>query len=675
MTHRTQYTDPPGALVVDADPEAGAALAKSLAQAGYVVERKPLPGAVKLKAPAPRIAFIEIAGDETAKREGFNLAKRLKDLDPSADVVFTADGRDFDVAVKALKLGARDFMKKPFTQAEAGLIVARLVEKAVLAGKVRENEHRQAALLQNIPLLVYAFSPDFSLRFINKAVTAVLGFSPEEALAEPEWLLKRIHPLDRDRARQAMSLAVEEAKPFTLELRLKHKSGREVYGIAKSIPSPENGQRDAETRLIQGVFTDITERVFLESALVQNEKLKTLGAVSAEVAHEIRNPLTAVAGFARRLDKRLPGAPEVGVILREAQRLEKILNRIRDYLKPVRIKREAVGVKALIGEAAALLTPDMESRGVWLKLDFEDQTPPVAADPEMFRQVLVNLLRNAAENAKRDQSIGVKLYTADDIVNIRFTHPLEPGVVIDPDKIFLPFDEGGESVGLPLCARLVESMGGSLSFVQELDLAVFAVNMPTAQGASAAPLQKVRVEKPEPGERCAFDLLSGVMTRSLFDELLIRAIRSAARESRDVSLLLIDLDHFNDYYTKNGDKAADDLLALVGKALGCVLEDDPCRAAARYGSQEFAVVLPGAGFGAAAVTAERCRAAVEALDVANEAAPHGRITASIGGVSLTPSSRTTAADVLAEAGKCLYIAKSRGRNRFHGVDLSTETES
>jgi signal transduction histidine kinase len=90
--------------------------------------------------------------------------------------------------------------------------------------------------------------------------------------------------------------------------------------------------------LVEGIAVDITDRVELERFVVQEEKLKTLGAISAEVAHEIRNPLFSIAGFANRLKNRLPDSHEVDIILAEARRLEDILDRIGNYLHPVELR-------------------------------------------------------------------------------------------------------------------------------------------------------------------------------------------------------------------------------------------------------------------------------------------------------------------------------------------------
>ncbi|MBW1767897.1 MAG: response regulator [Deltaproteobacteria bacterium] len=78
------------------------------------------------------------------------------------------------------------------------------------------------------------------------------------------------------------------------------------------------------------------ERKALQEKVKIEEKLKTLSAISAEVVHEIRNPIVSIGGFAKRLQKKSPGLRESEIILCESQRLEKILDKISNYLKPVK---------------------------------------------------------------------------------------------------------------------------------------------------------------------------------------------------------------------------------------------------------------------------------------------------------------------------------------------------
>ena len=129
--------------------------------------------------------------------------------------------------------------------------------------------------------------------------------------------------------------------------------------------------------LVEGIAVDITDRVELERFVVQEEKLKTLGAISAEVAHEIRNPLFSIAGFANRLKNRLPDSHEVDIILAEARRLEDILDRIGNYLHPVELRPRLCTLSAIVTTTLDFLAPELAARHVRIETSLNAALPQI----------------------------------------------------------------------------------------------------------------------------------------------------------------------------------------------------------------------------------------------------------------------------------------------------------
>ena len=280
------------------------------------------------------LAFIDI---NLPGMSGLELASRLKHHDPPLDVAFISGYGTFDNAVQAIKMGAYDYLKKPFSINDLSLCLKRFQERRALNEKIRLAEQHYFQLVHNLPLLIYVIRRDFSLDFINRACFSMLGYTQEEARNIPNWFIKRIHHENHESVIKHLESAFKsERTPHSVECRLIHKKGHSIHAIIKSIPYHEY-ETGPKGEHLEGIIMDITDRVFLENALVQREKLKTLGAISAEVAHEIRNPLVSIGGFARRLKKKYPDLRESDIILRESGRLEKILDRIRNYLKPVEL--------------------------------------------------------------------------------------------------------------------------------------------------------------------------------------------------------------------------------------------------------------------------------------------------------------------------------------------------
>jgi len=223
---------------------------------------------------------------------------------------------------------------------------------------------------------------------------------------------------------------------------------------------------------------EIEERKRLENALMQKEKVRTLGAIAAEVAHEIRNPLVSIGGFAKRLKQKSPDLHECDIILSESQRLEKILSRISNYLEPVEIHPRECSVNTIITNCVHLLSPETERKEVRCVLELAPRLPEAYVDPEILAQTFINLVRNATKAMDKGGILLVKTFESNQDIHIEFKNQV-PGLKLKhPETLFMPFAEGGQGIGLPLCYRLLKDLGGLLSFTQEKDFIVFMVSIP-----------------------------------------------------------------------------------------------------------------------------------------------------------------------------------------------------
>jgi len=419
------------------------------------------------------LAFVDI---NLPAMSGLDLATKLKGHDPQREIVFITGFGTFDSAVRAIKIGAYDYLRKPFSINDFNLCLKRFQEREALKEKVRLAEQRYFHLVQNIPLLIYVLRRDLRLDFINDACSEMLGFTPDEAIHIPNWLIDRVCSNDRERIKTLIQSALDPGgTSFSTECRLIRKNGNMIHTILKSIP---HFQVDNKVDHLECIMVDITDRVFLEKAVVQREKLKTLGSISAEVAHEIRNPLVSIGGFARRLQKKNPQLTEGAIILNEAQRLEKMLDRIMDYLKPVEISTEECSINEVMNYCVKLLSPAFRMNEIIYHLDLSQGLPTVYADRDMLTQVFINLIRNAINGMEKGGNLFIKTSESDQNLHVDIRNQILQKKAEDPEKLFLPFDEGGESIGLPLSYKLVRNMGGLLSYEHEGDYSLFTVSLP-----------------------------------------------------------------------------------------------------------------------------------------------------------------------------------------------------
>ena len=158
------------------------------------------------------------------------------------------------------------------------------------------------------------------------------------------------------------------------------------------------------------------------------------------------------------------------------------------------------------------------------------------------------------------------------------------------------------------------------------------------------------------------DATTRIANRRRFDEVLEEEWQRAVRQRATISILLLDVDHFKSYNDLYGHLAGDECLRLVAEIISGVLHR-PSDVVARFGGEEFAIVLPNTAASGAAEMAEHVRLAVRAASVKHEAVPQGILTVSLGGATAAPQRDEASTELLAAADRALYQAKRGGRDR------------
>jgi len=214
---------------------------------------------------------------------------------------------------------------------------------------------------------------------------------------------------------------------------------------------------------------DITQRTYMENRLQQSEKLAAIGELSTYIAHEIRNPLFAIAGFANSLmrSKSLDDAArdKAQVIIEESNRLDKILKSIVDFARPTDSMSGEVDVNRVVQETMDVMSIGFAQKGVEVGLDLASRPPKAKGDDEMLKQCLINLIKNAAEAMEE----GGKLTVATDFdgrfISLSVT---DTGRGIPPefmDQVFNPFfsTKGkGSGLGLAMTRKILDGIGGAV---------------------------------------------------------------------------------------------------------------------------------------------------------------------------------------------------------------------
>jgi signal transduction histidine kinase len=232
-----------------------------------------------------------------------------------------------------------------------------------------------------------------------------------------------------------------------------------------------------------------------QTLAARNEKLASLGMLAAGVAHEIRNPLTAIKAALYLLQKKLrPGSPErsdLEVVEHEILRLERIVNEFLHFARPAEPKLETVPADQPLAEVQTLLTAPLAKLGI--RLVREAAGPlRITVDPGQIQQVLINLVQNAADSMAGGGTITLRARpdrqrSAHGEAKVVVLEVADTGKGIPPEveaRLFDPFfttKDGGTGLGLSIAARILEKQGGSLRYQTQVNRGTtFAILLPEA---------------------------------------------------------------------------------------------------------------------------------------------------------------------------------------------------
>ncbi|NLN93466.1 MAG: response regulator [Candidatus Hydrogenedens sp.] len=233
---------------------------------------------------------------------------------------------------------------------------------------------------------------------------------------------------------------------------------------------PLNDRNGTVVRMVTCVY-DLTRRrqiqKQMESHLIQQQRSSLVSQIAVTVAHQLRNPLSVVLGFAEMMAKGLPPdqyAEAVNRILRNSIRCKDIVENLLDFGKGTPLERRPVDLEGLIKKSVRIRMTPAEDRLITWR--FSEKPTPVACVPEQITQIVYSLLQNALKVAK--ERIVVTVEVKGDYVRLRIVDD-GPGIPIsDRDRVFEPFyttyrNEGAVGLGLSLARAVASDYGGSLT--------------------------------------------------------------------------------------------------------------------------------------------------------------------------------------------------------------------
>ncbi|MCC7270613.1 MAG: PAS domain S-box protein [Rhodocyclaceae bacterium] len=346
--------------------------------------------------------------------------------------------------------------------------------------RLQENENRLRAIIESEPECVKLQAADGTVLEINPAGLALVGAErPEDIIGRKIFTV--VAPEYRDYYRENMR-RVFEGESVVYEFKSITLKGRTAWMESHAVPL-----RDARGNIyaLLGITRDITEHKWAEeqgrrhqTELARVARLSTMGEMATGLAHELNQPLSAIANFARGCIRRLrsgdvaPGdlIEPLEEVCEQAERAGEIMRHVRDFVRKSEPRMTAVDINLVVRSVVKFTEHEARQNETVVTLQLAPEQPRVWADSIMVEQVICNLVRNAMEamaetrTLRREVVIRTVPHGEDAVeVEVIDTGPGIDGAVIDQvfDQFFTTKPEG-VGMGLSISRSIVESHGGSI---------------------------------------------------------------------------------------------------------------------------------------------------------------------------------------------------------------------
>lgn len=351
-------------------------------------------------------------------------------------------------------------------------------ELSIAGQKWEQIESRYQLLVESMTDGIVVFNRQGQIEFANRRFSNLLGVDPQRVVGQAAS--PYLSDLDRKQFEHLLAARDESAGP--IDMKLHSATGREVDVMV----SPRRLiDRHGHFEGLLLVVTDVTTRKAIEQRsqqlqiqLAHADRLKSMGAMAAALAHEINQPLGAISNYAEGILARLTGTTQdpqdlvvpLRGILRAAHRGGEIVRRTRNFARRRPYQADLASMNELVIEVAELCRPEARRRGVTIELSLADELPMLTVDGIQIQQVLTNLIGNAfvALEQSQNRPPWIRLSTcrsSDDSVEVTVADS-GPGLPGDQaQSLFEPFvttEQNGTGLGLAIAHGIIEAHGGHI---------------------------------------------------------------------------------------------------------------------------------------------------------------------------------------------------------------------
>jgi two-component system sensor kinase FixL len=332
--------------------------------------------------------------------------------------------------------------------------------------EIRQKFEINSGILLNTADAIITIDENHTIIGYNFGAEQIFGYSRKEAVGQDLKIIippsyKEVH---KDYVRRYIATRQPKVIGKHVQLTAQRQDGSEFpMSISFSV---------AEIRgnlYFTGIVRDISEYKLIEERLLQSERLAAVGNTVSHIAHEIKNPLAIIGGFARQLQKAenlgVKEKQKLNIITEEVERLEAMIAEMRDFVRRPAAKKQVGDLEKLLEETLNLFRGAFKEQHIKLRRVRKNPLPPLSFDAQQMHQVLINLFKNSLEAMPRGGELTVVSRVRDGQAEISIS---DTGEGMTPEvraKIFQPYfttKEKGTGLGLAICRNILEEHGGGI---------------------------------------------------------------------------------------------------------------------------------------------------------------------------------------------------------------------
>ena len=368
-------------------------------------------------------------------------------------------------------------------------IIHDLTDRKRAEDAIREREARLRSILETVPDAMITIDERGTVESFSLAASRLFGYGPAEIVGRNVKMLmpapyREMHDAYLEHYRRTGERRVIGKGRIVVGLR----SDGSTFPMELSVGEVDGGTR----RLFTGFVRDITERQGaeqrlqeLQAELLHVSRLSAMGQMTAAIAHELNQPLTAITNYVKAARRTLESRDtDAHAVQRAGEMIDKaalqtlraggIIRHLRDFVEKRESTRSPENLSKVVEEALALAFVGAADKNVKLKLNLDSTLPPVLIDKIQIQQVLINLIRNSIETMLAVQTRELLLATGHGDpgfanVTVRDTGPGLPEHIAS--RLFQPFQttkDKGMGIGLTICQSIVDAHGGRIWLLQDM---------------------------------------------------------------------------------------------------------------------------------------------------------------------------------------------------------------